>query len=49
MDNFKGIYRILKAFEKSMDNDEFNTDLIAPENLGISNARWKKAYEDAIV
>lgn len=42
MDNFKVIYRILKAFEKSMDNEEFNADLIAPEQLEITNTRWKK-------
>lgn len=42
MDNFKVIYRILKAFERSMDQEEFNTDLITPEQLEISNSRWKK-------
>lgn len=42
MDNFKIIYGILKAFEKAMDNDEFNRDTISPEALGISSNRWKK-------
>lgn len=42
MDNFKVIYRILRAFERSMDNDEFNEELISPDQLGISNSRWKK-------
>lgn len=42
MDNFKIIYRILKALEKSMDCEEFNQELISPESLGISVERWKK-------
>lgn len=42
MDNFKIIYRILKALEKSMDNEEFEPIVISPEVLGISPERWKK-------
>lgn len=42
MDNFRIIYKILKAFEKSMDAEEFNNDLIVAEQLGISEMRWKK-------
>ncbi|MEG0108099.1 MAG: hypothetical protein RSD97_05855 [Lachnospiraceae bacterium] len=31
MDNFRIIYKILKAFEKSIDAEEFNHDLIAAD------------------
>ena len=40
MDNFKVIYKILKTLEKAMDVDEFDTGLISPEALGISQRRW---------
>ena len=42
MDNFRTIYRILKALEKAMDFDEFDMDSISPESLGISENRWLK-------
>lgn len=42
MDNFKIIYKILKAFEKSMDYDDFNTEPIEAEQLGVTFSRWKK-------
>ena len=40
MDNFKVIYRILKALEAAMDCDEFDMDMISPEKLGITQNRW---------
>lgn len=42
MDNFKVIYRILKALEKSMDYEEFEQEIILPETLGIPAERWKR-------
>lgn len=42
MDNFKIVYKILKALEKGMDLEEFNTDLISNEALKISYPRWEK-------
>lgn len=42
MDNFRVIYRILKALEKAMDFDEFDMDLISYGTLGISENRWLK-------
>lgn len=42
MDNFKVIFRILKAFEMSMDNEEFDCELISSEHLEITQPRWKK-------
>ena len=37
MDNFKIIYKILSALEKSMDLEECNLDSISSEALKISN------------
>lgn len=42
MDNFKVIYRILKSLEKAMDYDEFDSEQISAERLGISRQRWEK-------
>ncbi|MDE7436675.1 MAG: YjcQ family protein [Lachnospiraceae bacterium] len=42
MDNFSVIYKILKALEKAMDYDEFDTKLISHERFGISYQRWEK-------
>lgn len=42
MDNFTIIYKILKALEKAMDFDEFDTTYINHERLGISYQRWEK-------
>ena len=42
MDNFSIIYKILKALEKAMDYEVFDTSLIAPERLGITRERWEK-------
>lgn len=42
MKDFKVIYRILKAFEKAMDLDEFDVEsVITPDNLGVSENRLK--------
>ncbi len=45
MDNFKFIYKILSALEKSMDLEECNLDCIIPEMLNISEERWNKYME----
>ncbi len=42
MDNFTIIYKILKAIEKSMDNEEFDLELISPEPLNASKERRDK-------
>lgn len=39
MDNIRIIYRILKALESSMDAEEFDERMIAPETLHISESR----------
>ena len=38
-DNFKIIYRILSAFERSLDIETFDLGLISAEKLGISRTR----------
>lgn len=40
MDNFKIIYKILKALEKAMDLEEFDNNIISAESLNISEVRW---------
>ena len=42
MNDFTVIYRILKALQKSMDSDEFDEAMIAPERLKISETRRNK-------
>ena len=42
MDNFKIIYRILKALEQSMDCEETNLDAISHTRLGVSRERWEQ-------
>ena len=42
MDNFAVIYRILTAFEKSMDEIKFDMKSIQPEVFGITTERWIK-------
>lgn len=44
-DNFKCIYKILKALEKAMDYPEFDISQISPEKLGISQERWARYIE----
>ena len=41
MNNFKIIYKILKAIELSMDYDEFDANSISPEFLEVSQNRWE--------
>ncbi len=42
MDNFKIIYKILKALEKGMDLEKFNVETISHEALKITYPRWEK-------
>lgn len=42
MDNFKIIYKILKAFEKSLDCEEIDIKEISSEALNISEQRWSR-------
>ena len=44
-DNFKCIYKILKALEKAMDFSEFDISQINHEKLGISKEKWAKYLE----
>lgn len=44
-DNFKCIYRILMAFEKSLDITEFDIAEISAERLGVSETRRVKYLE----
>lgn len=48
MNNFKIIYKILKAIEQSMDYEEFDLDCISPETLGISEERWKTLIAELV-
>lgn len=45
MDNFKAVYKILSALEKSMDLEDFDIDLISPQRLEVSWERWNKYIE----
>ena len=45
MDNFKAIYRILKALEAAMDWPEFDISQVGPEQLGVSQERWARYIE----
>lgn len=44
-DNFKTIYKILSAFERSLDIEAFDLGLISAEKLGISKTRLYKYLE----
>ena len=44
-DNFKCIYKILKALEKAMDYSEFDISQISHERLEISKERWSRYLE----
>ena len=48
VDNFKVIYRILKALEAAMDYDEFDMDMISHEKLGISENRWAALLREMV-
>lgn len=46
MKDFKVIYKILKAFEKAMDLDEFDVErAITAQSLGISENRLKAIFK----
>lgn len=45
MDNFKVIYKILAALEKSMDCECFDLDRIRPDVLGVSLERRNRYLE----
>lgn len=44
-DNFKCIYKILKALEKAMDCPDFDINQISHEKLEISKERWCRYIE----
>lgn len=44
-DNFKFIYKILRALEAAMDCPEFSIEQISAEKLGISKHRWFRYLE----
>lgn len=44
-DNFKTIYKILSAFEKALDVEDFGLESISAEKLEISKVRWAKYIE----
>lgn len=44
-DNFKCIYKILKALEKAMDYPEFDISQIDHNRLEISRERWARYIE----
>ena len=44
-DNFKFIYKILKALETAMDCPEFDISQISAEKFGISQERWGRYIE----
>ena len=44
-DNFKCIYKILKALEKAMDYPEFDISQIDHNKLEVSRERWSRYIE----
>ena len=42
MDNFKVIYRILKALEANMDCSDIDISAFSHERLGITRERWEQ-------
>lgn len=44
-DNFKVIYKILTAFEKSLDVEDFDIESLSAKALGISEVRFIKYLE----
>ena len=48
MDNFKVIYKILKAFEGQMDNEEFCAERFSGEAFGISEPRYKAIMAELV-
>lgn len=56
MEQLRAIYRILRILQRSMDAEEFDSQRLSPEALGISDAMWrqlmrmlvKKGYVDGV-
>lgn len=48
MENFKIIYKILKAIEESMDYEIFDSYCISSEYLDVSKERWKVLMSELI-
>ena len=44
-DNFKFIYKILKALEAAMDCPEFDINQISADKFNISQERWSRYIE----
>lgn len=42
MEQFKQIYRILSILHKAMDLEEWDSELLSPESLGISLPMWSR-------
>ena len=42
MEQFKQIYRILSILHKAMDLEEWDSELLFPESLGISLPMWSR-------
>lgn len=42
MEQFKQIYRILSILHKAMDLEEWDSNLLSPEVLGISLPMWSR-------
>lgn len=45
MDNFKAVYQILSALEKSMDYEVLDLEAIDHNALGVSRERWCRYIE----
>lgn len=45
MDNFKAIYKLLSALERSMDTTRFDLSPVNPETLELTYARWGRLLE----
>lgn len=45
MDNFKAVYKILRALEAAMDLPEFNLSQVGAQTLGVSEERWARYIE----
>ena len=42
MDDFRLIYQILRILQKSMDLEEFDTETLSAEALGLSVPKWSR-------
>ena len=48
-ENFKAIYTILRKLERAMDCQEFDSESISANTLGITRERWKRIIEMLVV